>query len=139
MTGTLSKSAGRARESLEILERSTPVTPKHSRAIGLWLIVLSLVLLLLWMATSQTRISSYNFFIDGDRLAAGAEVLVDGRPVGKLADLQESGVQGVAVRLSVPDGYHDIEIRKTGFQTFHTEIRMSGEDYLAVHLKPNAP
>ncbi len=111
------------------------VPPRQFSAVRLWFAFVLLVLVSLWLMTRNTVVSSYNFFIDGDRSADGANVLIDGKPAGKLTALPESGVKLMALRLSVADGAHDIEIRKPGFQTFHTRIQMSGEDYLAVHLQ----
>jgi hypothetical protein len=115
------------------------VKPRRSRAFYLWLTVIGLVLVSLWLATTRGTCPGYNLLLEGSSDCLGADVFVDGRPVGKMERPAGSVLNTPLFRLACPDGSHSVDVKKAGFQTFHTTIHMSGEDYLAVELKPGAP
>jgi hypothetical protein len=67
---------------------------------------------------------------------AGAEVLLDGRPVGRLEAVGNQGrVESAVLSLKVPLGPHELRVRQAGFEDIVLEKRYGardGEDYIAI-------
>lgn len=140
ISGSLDNVAKDAEETpapgqLPMQQNQEPViTPRTSMAIPIWLAVVIGVLTALFIQTSS-QVPSYNFFIEGNPDIVGAQVAVDGAPVGTLQTSDDGGVKTTGLRARVVDGHHNIEITKPGYKPFKAEFKMHGEDYISVQLQ----
>ena len=110
------------------------IEPRSSRAIEIWLAIIGMVVAVLYFQTRSNQINKQNLIIEGGRLAADAEVVLDGKSVGKLAFGTDGATSSSSLRLNVADGAHTIEVKKSGFKPFSTQIKIEGEDYVPVKL-----
>ena len=111
--------------------------PKPSKATQWWLGILAVVLAILFWETKGQPHSGFNFFINTDSDAEGAEVLVDGQKQGKIGDSTSTGIGGGAFWGHLSRGKHTVELRKNGYAPCSKEIDMHGEEYLGVDLQRN--
>jgi hypothetical protein len=111
-------------------------TPKPSQAVKIWLGVVALVLGLLFMQTRGKGSGDFNFFLNTDSDAIGAEVYVDGILLGKIDAGPRSGLGGGTFWGHLTQGKHLVEVRKPKYKPFQTEVDMHGKDYRGVDLKP---
>ena len=114
-------------------ERTSKVQPKRSLSLPVWLAVTLSVLGALWWQTNTVS-PNYNFLIEADADAEGAQVVIDGQNAGNIVKYGDSGIKIVGLRLHVLDGEHTIEIVKPGYRPFKTHLAITGADYLNVQL-----
>jgi hypothetical protein len=117
-----------------MLQTPSAIQRKPSKSIPIWLTLIAAVLTCLYLQMGSGG-SSYNFLIESGSDAEGAQVTVDGKPMGSLAAQSDAGVKVIALRLQLADGEHNIEVTKPGFQPQKVTMFIKGEDFLAVDLK----
>lgn len=135
MTGTAA-STGESTSAEPASQQSGRIVVKQSNASRVWLAVVTSVLLLLWWQTRNPTSSRFNFFLNGDSVAVGAAVLIDGKVVGRMTAPATSGLGGAAFYTDLTDGRHVVEVRKPGYKPFKKEIDMATKGYVSVELQP---
>lgn len=113
---------------------AAPVQPKPSRAFAIWFCMVAIVLGNLLFQTTTSK-PSYNFLIEGNAASLAADVVIDGKTVGKIDEYNDSGVKIYGLRCTLQDGTHSVGITKNGYQPFSADVQMRGEDYLGFRLK----
>ena len=107
---------------------------KPSRAKTLWVLVLVAVLFVLFFETRSANEPSLNVLVSGGSSLSGATVYIDGRKMGSLEKLTDSGLGGSAFWTSLPDGKYLIEVRKQGFRDFKRTIDLNTLAFVNVDL-----
>ncbi len=108
---------------------------KTSPAIKIWLGVLVLVLTVLWLQTRHTRGSEQNLVLTGDSTAIGASVSLDGKPAGCMKASENVGLGGAVFYGQLPDGEHEIEVSKKGYDPYVTKLTLKGAAFQEITLK----
>jgi hypothetical protein len=137
MTGTAA-GTGESKSAEPAAQQTGKIVVKQSNATKLWLAVVTSVLLLLWWQTRNPTSSRFNFFLNGDSVAVGAAVLIDGKMAGRMTAPANSGLGGAAFYTDLTDGRHVVEVRKPGYKSFRKEIDMQTKGYVSVELQPES-
>lgn len=110
--------------------------PTRSLAIPLWCGLIVVVLSLLWLQM-QTPNIAYNFLIEANGVADGAEVFVDGEKLGLIHEADENGTHLFLLRAKVHEGPHRLLVKKSNAKPFEEDIVVSGSNYFQVRLNPS--
>ncbi|HEY9869334.1 MAG TPA: PEGA domain-containing protein [Candidatus Obscuribacterales bacterium] len=135
MTGRAA-GTGESKSAEPASQQTGKLVVKQSNATRVWLAVVMSVLLLIWWQTRNPTSSRFNFFLNGDSVAVGAAVLIDGTVAGRMTAPPNSGLGGAAFYTDLADGRHVVEVRKPGYKSFRKEIDMQTKGYVSVELQP---
>jgi hypothetical protein len=128
MTENLSESTG---------NKSAPVAGqlefKQSKAISIWFLVVSIVLILLFLETQGQGRPGYNVAVSITESALdGAELFVDGDLRGQFNYIKEGkeGNSYACLYLKLANGTHMLELKKDGQPVRVKSIEIKGKEYV---------